>query len=155
MMWVFPWITWWFPIVFCLRLPEGRWFCTELGDSRVSWISWYIPLWHNLWLSGALAIVETNNSSRSLYIAIFQRLWLFLVGGWATHLKHMKVNWDDDIPNIWTKIKVPNHQPDSVNCIHSLIGTSDTDLFIWKVRPLIWRTPAQTQIEKVLPFWET
>ena len=23
-----------------------------------------------------------------------------LVGGWATHLKNMKVNWDDDIPNI-------------------------------------------------------
>ena len=24
-----------------------------------------------------------------------------LVGGWPTHLKNMKVNWDDDIPNIW------------------------------------------------------
>jgi hypothetical protein len=22
-----------------------------------------------------------------------------LVGGWATHLKNMKVSWDDDIPN--------------------------------------------------------
>ena len=35
-----------------------------------------------------------------------------LVGGWATPLKNMKVNWDDDIPNIWeNKIDVPNHQP--------------------------------------------
>ena len=24
-----------------------------------------------------------------------------LVGGWPTPLKHMKVSWDDDIPNIW------------------------------------------------------
>ena len=36
----------------------------------------------------------------------------FLVGGWATPLKNMKVSWDDDIPNIWkNKIHVPNHQP--------------------------------------------
>ena len=35
-----------------------------------------------------------------------------LVGGWATPLKNMNVNWDDDIPNIWeNKIDVPNHQP--------------------------------------------
>ena len=34
-----------------------------------------------------------------------------LVGGWATPLKHMKVNWDDY--SIYGKIKhVPNHQPD-------------------------------------------
>ena len=24
-----------------------------------------------------------------------------LVGGWATPLKNMNVNWDDEIPNIW------------------------------------------------------
>ena len=37
----------------------------------------------------------------------------YLVGGWATPLKNMKVNWDDDIPNIWeNKTDVPNHQPD-------------------------------------------
>ena len=35
-----------------------------------------------------------------------------LVGGWATPLKNMKVNWDDQQPNINGKIKhVPNHQP--------------------------------------------
>ena len=36
----------------------------------------------------------------------------YLVGGWATPLKNMKVNWDDDIPNIWEHKKwQPNHQP--------------------------------------------
>ena len=35
-----------------------------------------------------------------------------LVGGWATPLKNMKVNWDDEIPNIWeNKEWQPNHQP--------------------------------------------
>ena len=29
-----------------------------------------------------------------------------LVGGWATPLKNMKVNWDDEIPNINGKIKL-------------------------------------------------
>ena len=37
---------------------------------------------------------------------------VWLVGGWATPLKNMKVNWDDYKPNIWeNKIDVPNHQP--------------------------------------------
>ena len=30
---------------------------------------------------------------------------VYLVGGWATPLKNMKVNWDDDIPNIWENKK--------------------------------------------------
>ena len=43
----------------------------------------------------------------------------YLVGGWATPLKNMKVNWDDEIPNISGKIKLmfqtfPNHQPDTI-----------------------------------------
>ena len=29
----------------------------------------------------------------------------YLVGGWATPLKNMKVNWDDEIPNIWKNKK--------------------------------------------------
>jgi hypothetical protein len=29
----------------------------------------------------------------------------------STPLKNMKVSWDDEIPNIWTK-NVPNHQPE-------------------------------------------
>ena len=28
-----------------------------------------------------------------------------LLGGWATPLKNMKVNWDDEIPNIWENKK--------------------------------------------------
>ena len=27
--------------------------------------------------------------------------WHYLVGGWPTPLKNMKVSWDDDIPNLW------------------------------------------------------
>ena len=39
----------------------------------------------------------------------------YLVGGWATPLKNMKVNWDDYSQYIWeNKIDVPNHQPDTV-----------------------------------------
>ena len=34
-----------------------------------------------------------------------------LVGGWATPLKNMNVNWDDEIPNRWEKKTwQPNHQ---------------------------------------------
>jgi len=34
-----------------------------------------------------------------------------LVGGFNTS-EHIKVSWDDDIPNIYGKIEnVPNHQP--------------------------------------------
>ena len=34
-----------------------------------------------------------------------------LVGGWATPLKNMNVNWDDEIPNIWENKKwQPNRQ---------------------------------------------
>ena len=45
-----------------------------------------------------------------------------LVGGWATPLKNMKVNWDDDIPNIWENKKwQPNHQPDNyIYIVHIL-----------------------------------
>ena len=36
-----------------------------------------------------------------------------LVGGWATPLKNMNVNWDDQQPNIWENTKwQPNHQAD-------------------------------------------
>ena len=49
---------------------------------------------------------------------------LFLVGGWATPLKNMNVNWDDDMPNMNGKIKLmfqttnqktsENHQSDFI-----------------------------------------
>ena len=45
-----------------------------------------------------------------------------LVGGIATPLKHMNVNWDDDIPNIWkNKSHVPNHQPAPLLARHVLL----------------------------------
>ena len=34
-----------------------------------------------------------------------KQIKLLLVGGWATPLKNMKVNWDDEIPNIWENKK--------------------------------------------------
>ena len=37
-------------------------------------------------------------------------LWIWL-GGSATPLKSMRVNWDYDIPNIWKIENVQNHQP--------------------------------------------
>ena len=47
-----------------------------------------------------------------------------LVGGWATPLKNMKVNWDDDIPNIWENKKwQPNHQPESIRSARSSPAT--------------------------------
>ena len=59
----------------------------------------------------------------------------YLSGWWYTYpSENMKVNWDNDIPNIWNnKSHVPNHQPDIIcqfKChplslfihIHSLIA---------------------------------
>ena len=40
-----------------------------------------------------------------------------LVGGWATPLKNMNVNWDDDIPNISGKIKHVSKPPTSIGLI--------------------------------------
>ena len=38
-----------------------------------------------------------------------------MVGGWATPLKHMKVNWDD-YSQLNGKVRnVPNHQPAGVS----------------------------------------
>ena len=35
-----------------------------------------------------------------------ESLWnIYLVGGIATHLKNMKVSWDDELPNIWKNKK--------------------------------------------------
>ena len=42
-----------------------------------------------------------------------------LVGGSATPLKNMKVNWDDDIPNIWENKKM--FQTTNQICIHILL----------------------------------
>ena len=38
-----------------------------------------------------------------------------LVGGSATPLKNMKVNWDDEIPNIWENTKMATKPPTRVD----------------------------------------
>ena len=41
-------------------------------------------------------------------------IYIYLVGGRPTPLKNDGVSnsWDHEIPNIWEKTNVPNHQPD-------------------------------------------
>ena len=42
-------------------------------------------------------------------MAMFNSFFVcLLVGGWATPLKNMNVNWDDEIPNIWENTKNGN-----------------------------------------------
>ena len=38
-------------------------------------------------------------------MCLMYRFNVYLVGGIPTPLKNMKVNWDDDIPNIWENKK--------------------------------------------------
>ena len=46
-----------------------------------------------------------------------------LVGGWATPLKTMKVNWDDDIPNINGKMqKMATKPPTSFSLVVLNVG---------------------------------
>ena len=42
----------------------------------------------------------------------FDGIYHFLVGGIPTSLKHIKVNWNDEIPNNGKRTNVPQHQPD-------------------------------------------
>ena len=50
-----------------------------------------------------------------------------LVGGWATPLKNMKVNGDDEIPNIWENKKwQPNHQPENMVLQQWFLGVPST-----------------------------
>ena len=54
-----------------------------------------------------------------------------LVGGWATPLKNMKVNWDDDIPNISGKIKLMATKPPTSNVWGGL--TSNAEGFLPRI----------------------
>ena len=48
--------------------------------------------------------------------------------------ENMKVNWDDEIPNIWeNKIDVPNHQPQKKNCCFAIPS------ILWTVERLCWQ----------------
>ena len=51
-------------------------------------------------------------------------IWLVV----STPLKNMKVNWDDEIPNIWeNKFDVPNHQP-VINPWHFGVAQTISDI---------------------------
>ena len=41
----------------------------------------------------------------------------WLVGGWATPLQEMKVNWDDEIPNIRENAKNVNQTPNQMGVL--------------------------------------
>ena len=59
----------------------------------------------------------------------------FLVGGSATPLKNMKVNWDDDIPNINGTIKLMATKPPTR---FTRSGERDGATKIPKLRPAVW-----------------
>ena len=51
-------------------------------------------------------------------------LWIIYGSGWwlvSTHLKTMKVNWDDDIPNIWENRKC-SKAPTSHCCLNTAVA---------------------------------
>ena len=50
-----------------------------------------------------------------------------LAGWWFQFLWKVLVSWDDDIPNIWKKSHVPNHQPDMFRIV---LGFS----MLWKCK---------------------
>ena len=62
----------------------------------------------------------------------FRFSWILgesLVGGWATPLKNMKVNWDDDIPNIWknkSRVAVTTNQ-----IIYIYKNPNKSTFFLW------------------------
>ena len=52
----------------------------------------------------------------------------YLVGGIPTPLKNMKVSWDDEIPNMWKKLKKFQSPPTSYESStfpEGLAGSSD------------------------------
>ena len=69
-----------------------------------------------------------------------------LVGGWATPLKNMKLNWDDDIPNIWQQKKNGNQTTQQ-----NAIGWAKITRFL-KGLPF-WNS--EISIEKFPPRWTT
>ena len=60
----------------------------------------------------------------SIYVHIYEYIWMYLIGGMYTYSceTYEFVSWDDDIPNLCGK-NVPNHQPD----IDSLLSQSSGD----------------------------
>ena len=49
----------------------------------------------------------------------------------------MKVNWDDEIPDIWENRKwQPNHQPDSTCCCFSMFGPQIPEEYLYQTSAL-------------------
>ena len=86
----------------------------------------------------------------NFYIYIYIQ---YLVGGWPTPLKNMKVTWHDDISNIWkNKIHVPNHQPAIDWFKGQITGNQRFSHEIWDY-PVI--APLNQSIENMMlwPWW--
>ena len=71
----------------------------------------------NLYIYISILLWGISNISQikliSKYIQLLSTMCnINLVGGWPTPPKKIKVNWDDEIPNIWINTShVPKHQP--------------------------------------------
>ena len=92
----FPMVFLWFSLWFSTAHHKGYYDTMIIYDTLyiIHQISWFYIF--------KLQITLT-------YIYIYY-IWLVV----SNPLKHMKVSWDDEIPNIWKKNKnVPNHQPAS------------------------------------------
>ena len=55
----------------------------------------------SLWIHQDVAIDDVQET-------VAKKIQAYLVGGWATPLKDMNVNWDDQQPNIWENSKNGN-----------------------------------------------
>ena len=95
-----PHIVWCFnlhdnsPIIkgrFCIAIPKRWGFRRRIGEKPRK-------------------MMENGNFTKVIYGDL---MWFIAeVTTIYTHLKNMKVSWDDEIPSIWkNKIHVPNHQP--------------------------------------------
>ena len=81
-----------------MRTGDTPWLRKAPHDQHITALTW------RFWWSDETTTISLKKVSKS-------GCYLHLVGGWATPLKNMKVNWDD-YSQIWeNKIDVPNHQP--------------------------------------------
>jgi hypothetical protein len=116
-----------FPNQICQHLTNRR--LPEAPELRWPWLSCSLSRPRNHHPSGEINAREPPSSSDRSWRSA--RWYDQLVDGRPTPLKNRKVNWEDDIPNIWkNKIHVPNHQP-----------VSTISISIWKDDPVssvIW-----------------
>ena len=71
----------------------------------------YLGTWYPVDPTSAHALsCSSRRRRRNIIIHLVE---LYLVGGWATPLKNMEVNWDD-IPNIWENAKNGNQTTNQI-----------------------------------------